>query len=57
MILIVVSGIAGLAAGIGLRRLVVAETGSDEAAPEAPGWTAIDERLYGAARVSFLRRA
>jgi 16S rRNA (guanine966-N2)-methyltransferase len=37
--------------------LVVAETGSDEPAPEAPGWTSVDERLYGAARVSFLRRA
>lgn len=37
--------------------LVVAETGADEPAPEAPGWAAVDERLYGAARVSFLRRA
>lgn len=36
--------------------LVVAETGSDEPAPEALGWTTLDERLYGAARVSFLRR-
>ncbi len=35
--------------------LVVVETGADEPAPEAPGWTALDERLYGAARVSFLR--
>jgi 16S rRNA (guanine966-N2)-methyltransferase len=35
--------------------LVVAETGSDEAALEAPGWEVLDERTYGAARVSFLR--
>lgn len=37
--------------------LVVAETGSDEPAPHAEGWTALDERRYGAARVSFFRRA
>jgi 16S rRNA (guanine966-N2)-methyltransferase len=37
--------------------LVVAETGADEAAPETPGWTALDSRIYGAARVSFLRRS
>ena len=37
--------------------LVVAETGSDEAELTAPGWEAIDSRIYGAARVSFLRRA
>ncbi len=36
--------------------LVVAETGSDELAPIAPGWITEDERIYGAARVSFLRR-
>jgi 16S rRNA (guanine966-N2)-methyltransferase len=36
--------------------LVVAETGDDEPAPEAPGWTALDSRIYGAARVSFLRQ-
>jgi 16S rRNA (guanine966-N2)-methyltransferase len=35
--------------------LVVAETGADEPAPAAPGWDVLDERLYGAARVSFLR--
>ncbi|MEQ1610396.1 MAG: RsmD family RNA methyltransferase, partial [Hyphomonadaceae bacterium] len=35
--------------------LVVAETGSNEPAPEAPGWALLDERTYGAARVSFLR--
>ncbi len=35
--------------------LVVAETGSNEPAPETPGWTLLDERTYGAARVSFLR--
>lgn len=37
--------------------LIVAETGSDEPAAQAEGWTTVDERLYGAARVSFLRRA
>jgi 16S rRNA (guanine966-N2)-methyltransferase len=36
--------------------LVIAETGSDEAALEAPGWSILDERTYGAARVYFLRR-
>ena len=36
--------------------LVVAETGSHEPAPAAPGWNTEDERIYGAARVSFLRR-
>ena len=35
--------------------LVIAETGSNEPAPETPGWTLLDERTYGAARVSFLR--
>jgi 16S rRNA (guanine966-N2)-methyltransferase len=35
--------------------LVVAETSADEAAPVAPGWDVLDERVYGAARVSFLR--
>jgi 16S rRNA (guanine966-N2)-methyltransferase len=35
--------------------LAVAETGSDEDAPVAPSWELLDERLYGAARVSFLR--
>jgi len=37
--------------------LVVAETGSDEAELFVPSWEAIDSRVYGAARVSFLRRA
>jgi 16S rRNA (guanine966-N2)-methyltransferase len=37
--------------------LVVAETAADEPVPEAAGWTALDERIYGAARVSFLQRA
>jgi 16S rRNA (guanine966-N2)-methyltransferase len=37
--------------------LVVAETGSDEPELAAPGWDTIDSRVYGAARVSFLRRA
>jgi 16S rRNA (guanine966-N2)-methyltransferase len=35
--------------------LVVAETGSDEMLM-FPGWTLIDSRDYGAARVSFLKR-
>lgn len=35
--------------------LVVAETGAGEAAPVTPGWDLLDERVYGAARVSFLR--
>ncbi|MFT3724720.1 MAG: 16S rRNA (guanine(966)-N(2))-methyltransferase RsmD [Hyphomonadaceae bacterium] len=35
--------------------LVVAETGSHEPAPVVPDWTVLDERTYGAARVSFLR--
>ncbi len=37
--------------------LVVAETGSDEPELSARGWEIIDSRVYGAARVSFLRRA
>ncbi|HVY90606.1 MAG TPA: 16S rRNA (guanine(966)-N(2))-methyltransferase RsmD [Hyphomonadaceae bacterium] len=37
--------------------LVVAETSAREPAPVAPGWIALDERVYGAARVSFLRPA
>jgi 16S rRNA (guanine966-N2)-methyltransferase len=37
--------------------LVVTETGSDEAELEVSGWETIDSRIYGAARVSFLRRA
>ena len=37
--------------------VVVAETGSDEDALAVPGWEEIDTRIYGAARVSFLRRA
>lgn len=36
--------------------LVVAETSAGEAAPVTPGWTLLDERSYGAARVSFLRK-
>lgn len=36
--------------------LVVAETGSDEPPLTADGWIALDERIYGAARVTFLRR-
>jgi len=34
---------------------VVAETGADETAPATPGWSLLDERIYGAARVSFLK--
>jgi 16S rRNA (guanine966-N2)-methyltransferase len=41
---------------ISANALVVTETGSDEPAPEAAGWELLDERIYGAARVSFLRR-
>jgi 16S rRNA (guanine966-N2)-methyltransferase len=35
--------------------LVVAETSAVEAAPVTPDWNLLDERVYGAARVSFLR--
>jgi len=35
--------------------LVVAETGAHEPPLEAVGWNLLDERTYGAARVSFLR--
>lgn len=35
--------------------LAVAETSASEDAPVAPGWILLDERVYGAARVSFLR--
>jgi len=35
--------------------LVVAETGAHEPPQEAVGWNLLDERTYGAARVSFLR--
>ena len=36
--------------------LVIAETSADEAAPATPGWGLLDERVYGAARISFLRQ-
>ena len=36
--------------------LVIAETGSDEALM-FPGWTVLDTRDYGAARISFLNKA
>lgn len=36
--------------------LVVAETGSDEPDLAVPGWTVLDDRTYGAARVWFLSR-
>lgn len=35
--------------------LAVAETSSDEEALITPGWEKLGERLYGAARVTFLR--
>ncbi len=35
--------------------LAVAETSSDEQLPVNFGWEMLDERLYGAARISFLR--
>jgi 16S rRNA (guanine966-N2)-methyltransferase len=35
--------------------LIVAETSAAEHAPVAAGWETLDERDYGAARVSFLR--
>ena len=38
------------------QALAVAETSSDEEAPVAPGWEKLDERLYGAARVTFLKQ-
>lgn len=34
----------------------IAETSASEEAPLAAGWEKLDERLYGAARVTFLRR-
>jgi 16S rRNA (guanine966-N2)-methyltransferase len=36
--------------------LIVAEVGSDEPPLDVPGWTTLDERTYGAARVYFLRK-
>jgi 16S rRNA (guanine966-N2)-methyltransferase len=36
--------------------IAMAENGSDEPAPIAPGWERLDERTYGSARVSFLKR-
>ncbi len=36
--------------------LVVAETGSDEPELAIPGWEDLDSRIYGAARVTFLRQ-
>jgi 16S rRNA (guanine966-N2)-methyltransferase len=37
--------------------VIVAERGSDEAPLSSPGFTALDVRDYGAARVHFLRQA
>jgi 16S rRNA (guanine966-N2)-methyltransferase len=42
-------------AWLAVDALVIAETGANEVAPIAQGWSLLDERLYGAARVSFLR--
>jgi 16S rRNA (guanine966-N2)-methyltransferase len=42
-------------AWIAPNALVVAETSASEPAPAAPDWETLDERDYGAARVSFLR--
>jgi 16S rRNA (guanine966-N2)-methyltransferase len=36
--------------------LAVCETGWDDAPPESEGWRLLDERAYGAARISFLAR-
>jgi 16S rRNA (guanine966-N2)-methyltransferase len=36
--------------------LVVLEVGENET-PDLPGWTVLDERVYGAAKVIFLERA
>lgn len=36
--------------------LVVAETEADAEAPSTPNWTLLDERVYGAARISFLKQ-
>jgi 16S rRNA (guanine966-N2)-methyltransferase len=35
--------------------LIIAETSANEAPPVAPDWILLDERIYGAARISFLR--
>ena len=50
--------LAGLLAGDWLSpdALVVFERGTDEPAPELPGFELLDERTYGAARVWFHRR-
>ncbi|MDZ4762009.1 MAG: 16S rRNA (guanine(966)-N(2))-methyltransferase RsmD [Alphaproteobacteria bacterium] len=37
--------------------LAVVETEADAAAPVTPGWRLQDERVYGAARISFLQAA
>jgi 16S rRNA (guanine966-N2)-methyltransferase len=36
--------------------VVVAETAADAAGPETPNWAVLDERIYGAARIRFLRQ-
>lgn len=43
-----------LGAWITPEALIVAETASGAPAPVTPGWTLLDERTYGAARISFL---
>ena len=40
---------------VGPGALAVWERGADEPAVAVPGWTPLDERRYGAARVAFLR--
>jgi len=37
------------------KALVIAETSADQAAPVTSEWDKLDERIYGAARISFLR--
>jgi 16S rRNA (guanine966-N2)-methyltransferase len=51
--------LAGLAAGgwLAADALVVLEIGAGEAAPEVDTFELLDERVYGAAKVLFLRRA
>lgn len=37
--------------------LAVLEVAAEEAVPDFPGWSAVDERIWGAAKVVFLKRA
>lgn len=56
---LVAPALAGLAPGgwITPSATIVAETGVGEEAPLPSGFAAIDARIYGAARISFLKRA